>query len=83
LTNQTISLTALGWRPVLQTQLTFDELEIGFAARVDAVYRNRLYVMTEIGDKRFWCRASSIPMAVTCMSQQVIGHGLKITPIDR
>ena len=51
MTNQTISLAALGWRPVLQTQLTLDELEIGYAARVDAVYRDRLHVMTEQGDK--------------------------------
>lgn len=44
-------LTELGWRPVLQQTLSFEDLEAGYAARVDAVFRDRLHVITERGEK--------------------------------
>lgn len=44
------SLAALGWRPMLQQQLSFEELESGFAARVDAVFRDRVHVLSELGE---------------------------------
>jgi len=42
LSNKITTLTALGWRPLLQQQLTFDDLANGYAARVTAVHRDRL-----------------------------------------
>lgn len=47
--NQTISLAELGWCPLLQQQISFEELETGFAARVEAVHRDRLDVHCEQG----------------------------------
>lgn len=44
------TLADLGWRPMLQQQLTFDELDSGFAARVDAVFRDRVHVLSEFGE---------------------------------
>lgn len=42
----TMTLAELGWRPMLQQQISLDELEKGFAARVSAVYRDRIEVQT-------------------------------------
>lgn len=47
---QHYSLAELGWRPMLQQQLSFEELEQGFAARVDAVFRDRVHVLCEAGE---------------------------------
>jgi len=44
------TLSELGWRPALQQQLSFEELETGHAARVNAVYRDRILVTTEQGE---------------------------------
>lgn len=51
MTEQNFSLPELGWRPVLQQQLTFEDLETGYAARVDAVFRDRIHVRSENGEK--------------------------------
>lgn len=50
--NKNFTLSELGWRPALQQQLSFEELELGYAARVDAVHRDRLHVLTEQGAKQ-------------------------------
>ncbi|EAR07362.1 GTPase RsgA [Reinekea blandensis] len=47
---KTFSLAELGWRPMLQQQLSFEELDSGFAARVDAVFRDRVHVLSEQGE---------------------------------
>ncbi len=47
------TLAELGWRPVLQQQIKFDELEHGFAARVSAVYRDRIRAHSETGEHAF------------------------------
>jgi ribosome biogenesis GTPase / thiamine phosphate phosphatase len=39
-----MTLAELGWRPMLQQQISLEELEIGFAVRVSAVYRDRIQV---------------------------------------
>ncbi|MGO4891992.1 hypothetical protein [Flavobacterium sp. W21_SRS_FM6] len=41
-----MTLTELGWRPMLQQQVSLDELEHGYAARVSAVFRDRIQVTT-------------------------------------
>ena len=45
-----MTLAELGWRPMLQQQISLDELEIGFAARVSAVFRDRIQVTTVEGE---------------------------------
>ena len=47
----TYSLQALGWRPVLQQQLSLEELELGYPARVSAVHRDRVSVITQDGEQ--------------------------------
>jgi len=49
LNNQIFSLAELGWRPMLQQQISFEELETGFPARIDAVFRDRVHVSSEQG----------------------------------
>lgn len=44
------SLVDLGWRPALQQQLTFEEWDSGFPARVDSVFRDRVHVSSEDAD---------------------------------
>ena len=44
------SLPELGWRPVLQMQLSLKDLEIGLLARVIAVHRSQLLVLSEQGE---------------------------------
>ncbi len=43
------SLADLGWHPVFMQQLSLHDLETGHAARVAAVHRDRLTVLTEAG----------------------------------
>lgn len=50
LNKQNLSLAELGWRPLPQQQLSFEELDSGFAARVNAVYRDRILVTSELGE---------------------------------
>jgi len=45
------SLAELGWHPVFMQQLSLDDLEQGRAARVAAVHRDRLIVLTETGEQ--------------------------------
>jgi ribosome biogenesis GTPase len=42
-------LARLGWRPFLSQQLTLEDLEAGFPARVSSVHRSGLVVMSESG----------------------------------
>jgi len=44
-----LTLTDLGWRPVLQQQLSLEELSKGRPARVTAVHRDRLEWLDETG----------------------------------
>ncbi|TCS41015.1 ribosome small subunit-dependent GTPase A [Reinekea marinisedimentorum] len=48
--NFTFTLAELGWRPVWLQQLSFEELEQCFPARVSAVYRDRIHVLSEQGE---------------------------------
>ncbi|MDP5033227.1 MAG: ribosome small subunit-dependent GTPase A [Paraglaciecola sp.] len=41
-----MTLKELGWRPMLQQQLSLEELECGYAARVSAVFRDRIELKT-------------------------------------
>jgi ribosome biogenesis GTPase len=50
LNTKTMTLAELGWRPTLQQQISFEELETGFPARVNSVYRDRVHVSSEQGD---------------------------------
>ncbi|MEJ2043347.1 MAG: ribosome small subunit-dependent GTPase A [Reinekea sp.] len=50
MTTKTYSLSELGWRPALQQQISIDDLRTGFAARVSAVFRDRIHVITEQGE---------------------------------
>ncbi|WP_320823149.1 ribosome small subunit-dependent GTPase A [Reinekea sp.] len=43
------TLAALGWRPLLQQQLTFEDLATGYAARVSAVHRDRIELCSLLG----------------------------------
>jgi ribosome biogenesis GTPase len=43
------SLARLGWRPFLSRQLTLEDLEAGFPARVSSVHRSGLVVICESG----------------------------------
>ncbi len=52
MSNQKFTLPELGWRPFLQQQVTLEELETGFAARVDAVYRDQLHISTTTGGRQ-------------------------------
>ena len=47
---QNLTLSELGWPPVLQQQLSFSDLALGIAARVNAVHRDRIRVCTEQGE---------------------------------
>jgi ribosome biogenesis GTPase / thiamine phosphate phosphatase len=46
----TNSLAQLGWRPFYSQQLTLEDLDEGFPARVAAVQRNLLTVLAEFGE---------------------------------
>lgn len=59
---KTLSLAELGWRPMLQQQLSFEELDTGFSARVDAVFRDRVHVLSETGEH-------SVPM-IGCLDTE-------------
>jgi ribosome biogenesis GTPase len=48
--NSTNSLAQLGWRPFYSQQLTLEDLEGSFPARVAAVQRNLLTVLAESGE---------------------------------
>jgi ribosome biogenesis GTPase len=50
LNEKKLTLTDLGWRPTLQQQISFEELETGFPARVDSVFRDRVHVSSEQGE---------------------------------
>lgn len=49
--NKLISLAELGWKPVLQQQLSLADIEQGFAARVDRVHRDNVHVACEQGER--------------------------------
>ncbi|MDN3647548.1 ribosome small subunit-dependent GTPase A [Reinekea marina] len=45
-----MSLTDLGWRPILQQQLTLEDLEQGYVARVVSAQRDVIGVLSEQGE---------------------------------
>lgn len=47
--SSSISLAGLGWRPFHSQQLTLDDLETGYPARVSSVHRSGLAVISEQG----------------------------------
>lgn len=71
---QSLTLADLGWRPLLQQQISFDELETGFAARVDSVYRDRLHLCSEQGD--FTIEISGILDAIEAEQRATTGDWL-------
>lgn len=48
--NELYTLAELGWRPVLQQQISLTELEAGYPARVNSVFRNRIQVTSVYGE---------------------------------
>jgi ribosome biogenesis GTPase / thiamine phosphate phosphatase len=48
--NQSFSLAQLGWRPFYSQQLTLEDLQDTFPARVAAVPRNSFLVLAESGE---------------------------------
>ena len=50
MSTETFSLSQLGWRPFYSQQLTLDDLDIGFPARVASVQRSHLVVLAESGE---------------------------------
>jgi ribosome biogenesis GTPase len=46
-----MTLPEMGWKAVFQQQLSLDELETGYPARVAEVHRNRFVLWTEAGER--------------------------------
>ena len=59
-----LTLHQLGWRPFYSQQLTLEDLEAGFPARVTAVQRSLLVVLAECGERQVTLRASDRPTRV-------------------
>jgi ribosome biogenesis GTPase / thiamine phosphate phosphatase len=62
---QAYSLHQLGWRAFFFQQLTLEDLERGYPARVSGVHRDRLAVLSERGQAHVALRTGSDDTAVT------------------
>lgn len=42
----------LGWKPFFQNQITLDELESSFSARISKIYRTKVLIWSQRGSRR-------------------------------
>ncbi len=68
--SQTYSLAQLGWRPFHSQQLTLQDLETAYPARVSSVHRSGLIVLSELGTATV-----SVPPRITEQAQLPITVG--------
>jgi ribosome biogenesis GTPase len=68
------SLHQLGWRPFFAQQLTLDDLEVGFPARVAVVHRTVLTVITESGELQIPAAPGAMDLAVTVGDWVLLEH---------
>lgn len=76
MTSSTYTLAELGWRPVMMQQLSLEELEQGEAARVAAVHRDQLVILTQRGEAQLTLRKAW--MEVDPLERPTVGDWLWI-----